>query len=76
MFNHIRRKWCCSACDKDFRGKWECKRHIEVTGKRAVCLACGGNLSRRDDSLQRHYKKYCKNGARNLRFEDAFIEVQ
>ena len=75
IFNHIRRKWCCSACDDTFRGKWECQRHIETTGKRAVCLACGGKLSRREDSLRRHFKKHCKGDLVNLRFEDAFTEV-
>ncbi|KAF9643171.1 hypothetical protein BDM02DRAFT_3123766 [Thelephora ganbajun] len=75
VFNHIRGKWCCSVCDKGFRGKWECKRHIEVKGKRAICLGCRGNLSGREDSLRRHFTKYCKGNIGNLRFEDTFIEV-
>ena len=75
-FNHIRKKWCCSACDKPFRGKWECNRHIGVIGRRAKCLACGGNLNGREDSLRRHYKKYCKGDVGNIKFEDVFIEVQ
>jgi hypothetical protein len=70
--NRIRGKWRCSACDRVFRGRWECKRHITDAGKRAVCLACGTNISGRKDSLRRHFTKYC-NG--NLRFEDAFIEA-
>jgi len=75
MFNHIRGKWCCSACDKPFRGKWECRRHIGITGKRAKCVACGGKLSGREDSLRRHFTKYCKGDVANLRFENAFTEV-
>jgi len=73
MFNHIRKKWCCSGCDKAFRGKWECGRHIKSIGKRATCLACGGTLDGREDSWLRHFKKYCKGDVRNLRFEDTFI---
>ena len=74
IFNHVRGKWCCSVCDKTFRGNWECKRHIETSGKRAMCPACGGKLSR-EDSLRRHLKKYCKGDVANLRFEDASTEV-
>jgi len=73
VFNHIRKKYCCSGCDKGFRGKWECKRHILGAGKRATCLACGGNLTGREDSLKRHFTKYCKGDVENLRFEDTFI---
>lgn len=73
MFNHIRKKWCCSGCDKGFRGKWECGRHIRGAGKRATCRACGGNLTGREDSLRRHFSKYCKGDVGNLRFEDTFI---
>ena len=73
MFNHIRVKWCCSACHKGFRGKWECKRHITGVGKRAVCLACQGNISGRGDSRRRHFKRYCKGDIGNFRFEEAFI---
>ena len=75
MFNHIRGKWCCSACDKTFRGKWECRRHIGITGKRATCLACKTVLTRRGDSLKRHFTKYCRGDIVGLRFEDAFAEV-
>lgn len=75
VFNHTRGKWSCSACDKTFRGKWECRRHIETTGKRAICPACGSKLSRREDSLSRHFSKYCKGDIANLRFEDVFTEV-
>ena len=75
VINRVRGKWHCSACDKAFRGKWECKRHIKDAGKRAVCLACGIDISGRKDSLRRHFTKYCNENAGNLRFEDAFIEA-
>ena len=75
VFNHIRKKWSCGVCNKDFRGRWECRRHIEATGKRAKCLACGVNLKGRGDSMLRHFKKYCKGDVRNLDFKNAFIEA-
>ena len=75
VFDRTRGKWCCSVCDKDFRGRWGCRRHIETTGKRAKCLACGMNLKARDDLLLRHFTKYCKRDAGNPRLEDAFAEV-
>jgi hypothetical protein len=75
VFNHIRKKWCCSVCNRDFRGRWECKRHIEATDRRARCLACGANLKARGDSLLRHFAKYCKGDVGNVRLEDAFVEV-
>ena len=76
VFNHIRGKWCCSVCDTGFRGRWECKRHINTTGKRSMCRACGGSIKgKREDSLRRHFTKYCKGNVGNFRFEDAFIEV-
>ncbi|KAF9783389.1 hypothetical protein BJ322DRAFT_149985 [Thelephora terrestris] len=75
VFNHIRRKWYCSVCDKNFRGRWECRRHIGAADRRAKCLACEADLVARADSLKRHFAKYCKGDVRNLRFEDAFIEV-
>ena len=75
IFNHIRKKWSCSICNRCFRGKWECKRHIGVVGKRVKCLMCEGVLSGREDSLRRHFTKYCKGNLRNLEFEDAFIEL-
>lgn len=74
-YNHIRNKWSCSGCDKDFRGKWECNRHIKSMGKQARCTACGGRLNAREDSLIRHFTKYCKGDLENLRFEDAFVEI-
>ncbi|KAF9780791.1 hypothetical protein BJ322DRAFT_1112192 [Thelephora terrestris] len=55
-----RGKWCCSACDISFRGRWECARHIETAGKRAKCPACSKILSVRDDGLSRHLKNHCK----------------
>jgi hypothetical protein len=75
VFNHIRKKWCCSVCNRDFRGRWECKRHIEATDRRARCLACGANLKARGDSLLRHFAKYCKGDVGSMRLEDAFVEV-
>lgn len=75
IFNYIRAKWSCSTCNKCFRGRWECKRHIGVVGKRSKCLACGGKLTGREDSLRRHFTKYCKGDVKNLRFEDAFAEL-
>ena len=75
VFNRTRRKWCCSVRDKGFRGRWGCRRHIETTGKRAKCLACGANLKARDDLLLRHFTKSCKRNAGNPRLEDAFVEV-
>lgn len=72
IFNYIRAKWSCSICNKCFRGRWECKRHIGVVGKRAKCRACGGKLTGREDSLRRHFTKYCKGDVKGLRFEDAF----
>ncbi|KAF9783331.1 hypothetical protein BJ322DRAFT_146824 [Thelephora terrestris] len=75
VFNPIRRKWCCSVCGKDFRGKWECGRHIESADRRAECLACGANLKVRGDSLKRHFQKYCKKDIGDPRLEDAFVEV-
>lgn len=75
VLNRTRGKWCCSVCDKVFRGKWECKRHIQATGKRSDCVACGRNLSARDDSLLRHFTIYCKGDVGNLSLEDAFVEV-
>ena len=75
-FNNIRGKWCCSVCDRDFRGKWECTRHIEGTGNKQVkCVACGGKLKAREDSLRRHLRKYCKGDLTNIQFEDAFVEL-
>ncbi|KAF9789826.1 hypothetical protein BJ322DRAFT_560264 [Thelephora terrestris] len=76
VFNSVRGKWSCSICDKCFRGRWECRRHIGVVGKRVKCLACGGQLTGRDDSLRRHLRKYCKGDVRNVRFEDAFVDVK
>lgn len=40
-----------------------------------MCLACGGKLTGREDSMKRHFTKYCKGDIINLRFEDAFTEV-
>lgn len=76
VFNSVRGKWSCSICEKCFRGRWECRRHIGVVGRRVKCLACGGKLTGREDSLRRHFKKYCKGDVRNLKFEDAFSEVK
>ena len=76
VFNSVRGKWSCRICEKCFRGRWECRRHIGVVGKRVKCLACGGKLTGREDSLRRHFKKYCKGDVRNLKFEDAFSEVK
>jgi hypothetical protein len=75
VFNHIRKKWCCSACNRDFRGRWECKRHIEAADRRARCVACGANLKARGDSLLRHFAKYCKGDVGDMRSEDAFAEA-
>ena len=75
VFDRARGKWCCSVCGKDFRGRWGCRRHIETTGKRAKCLACGANLKARDDLLLRHFTKTCKRDVGNPRLEDAFVEV-
>jgi hypothetical protein len=75
VFNPIRMKYCCSVCDKGFRGEWECERHIEFAGKRVDCLACGKNIALRPDSRRRHFTKYCKGNTGNLRFEDAFIAL-
>lgn len=75
VFSQLRDKWCCSACNKDFRGKWECQRHIKTAGKRSKCVACGRNLSARDDSLLRHFTIHCKGNVSNLRLEDAFTSV-
>ena len=68
-------KWCCNECNRPFRGKWECKRHIESFGKRALCLACGSKFIERKDSRKRHFRMYCKGDVANLRFEDAFVAM-
>ena len=70
-----RGKWHCSSCNTEFRGKWECKRHIKAKGKQVMCLGCGGHLLAREDSLLRHFKKYCKQDLETPRFEDSFVEV-
>jgi len=75
VLNHIRYKWCCSVCNQEFRGKWECKRHIESMGKRSKCVACGRNLNGRNDSLLRHFTTHCRGDVGNLSLEDAFVEV-
>ncbi|KAF9647926.1 hypothetical protein BDM02DRAFT_2473026 [Thelephora ganbajun] len=56
----VRGKWCCDACGKNFRGRWECKRHIMNAGKQAMCLACNKKINGREDSLRRHYRNHCK----------------
>jgi hypothetical protein len=40
-----------------------------------MCLGCGVVITRRGDSLKRHFRKYCKGDVANTRFEDAFTEV-
>ena len=80
FFERIRGKWCCDACGKSFRGRWECKRHIMNAGKRAMCRACGKKINRRDDSLRRHYYKNCgrKDPGRDsgdISLEDSFVHV-
>ena len=73
-FCHIREKWYCNMCNKDFSRKCECKRHIENSGKRAKCVACRSELYGRGDSLQRHFRS-CKLNTGHLMFEDAFVNV-
>ena len=71
-------KWLCSACGKGFRGHYECKRHIEHAGRRAMCLACHRKINGREDSIRRHYYRHCKRmdlgrDSEDLKFEDAFV---
>ena len=51
VFNNIRKKWCCGGCDKDFRGKWECGRHIRDAGKRSKCLGLHSFQVREDGAV-------------------------
>ena len=80
FFDNANRKWCCDACGKHFRGYYECNRHTQHAGKRARCLACDKEINSREDSLRRHYSKFCKSmdlgkNSGNVRFEDAFVHL-
>ena len=75
VFNHIRGKWYCSVCERCFRDKWECGRHIDRAGQLAKCPACGKILKATGDSLQRHFKRHCKGDLRAMLFEDMFVDV-
>lgn len=80
-FDTVRGKWNCDACGKYFHGPYECNRHIQNAGQRAICLICNKEISSRGDSLRRHYSKFCKRmnpgrASRKVKFENAFTLVE
>lgn len=53
----------CAECSQSFAEPRDLRRHIDARHKqlRTSCPHCGKNLKKRNDNLQRHINRYCKN---------------